>query len=70
MFSTESELGHLCRNAFSIESELSHLCLNAFSIESELGHLCWNAFSLSPFLIGRMYLREPSWKYSAKLVGS
>ena len=26
--------------------------------------------TLSPFLIGRMFLREPSWKYSAKLVGS
>ena len=25
---------------------------------------------LSPFLIGRMFLQEPSWKYSAKLVGS
>ena len=25
---------------------------------------------LSPYLIGRMFLREPSWKYSAKLVGS
>ena len=25
---------------------------------------------LSPFLIGRMFLREPSWKYSAKLFGS
>ena len=25
---------------------------------------------LSPFLIGRMFLREPSWKYSANLVGS
>ena len=25
---------------------------------------------LSPFLIGRMFLREPSWKYSEKLVGS
>ena len=25
---------------------------------------------LSPFLIGRMFLREASWKYSAKLVGS
>ena len=25
---------------------------------------------LSPFLIGRMFLREPRWKYSAKLVGS
>ena len=23
----------------------------------------------SPFIIGRMFLREPSWKYSAKLVG-
>ena len=33
--------------------------------------LC-NTFSwpLSPFLIGRMFLREPSWKYSAKLAGS
>ena len=26
--------------------------------------------ALSPFLIGRMFLREPSWKYSAKLFGS
>ena len=26
--------------------------------------------ALSPFLIGRMFLREASWKYSAKLVGS
>ena len=26
--------------------------------------------ALSPFLIGRMFLREPSRKYSAKLVGS
>ena len=25
---------------------------------------------LSPFLTGRMFLREPSWKYSANLVGS
>ena len=25
---------------------------------------------VSPFLIGRMFLREASWKYSAKLVGS
>ena len=23
--------------------------------------------ALSPFLIGRMFLREPSWKYSSKL---
>ena len=28
------------------------------------------AKALSPFLIGRMFLREPSWKYSAKLFGS
>ena len=26
--------------------------------------------ALSPFLIGRMFLREASWKYSAKLAGS
>ena len=26
--------------------------------------------TLSPFLIGRTFLREPSWKYSAMLVGS
>ena len=25
---------------------------------------------LSPFLIGRMFFREPSWEYSANLVGS
>ena len=25
---------------------------------------------LSPFLTERMFLREPSWKYSAKLAGS
>ena len=28
------------------------------------------SLALSPFLIGRMFLREPSWKYSATLVGS
>ena len=26
--------------------------------------------SLSPFLIARMFVHEPSWKYSVKLVGS
>ena len=26
--------------------------------------------AVSPFLIGRMFLREPSWKYSANLFGS
>ena len=26
--------------------------------------------ALSPFLTGRMFVREPSWKYSANLVGS
>ena len=26
-----------------------------------------NAHLLSPFLIGRMFLREPSWNYSSKL---
>ena len=26
--------------------------------------------TISPFLIGRMFVREPSWKYSANLVGS
>ena len=37
---------------------------------------CWgepvwpSGKALSPFLIGRMFLREPSWKYPAKLVGS
>ena len=31
---------------------------------------CNHPYALSPFLIGRMFLREPSWKYSAKLVGS
>ena len=25
---------------------------------------------LNPFLIGRMFVREPSWKYSANVVGS
>ena len=32
-------------------------------------HIVWMGL-LSPFLIGRMFLREPSWKYSVKLVGS
>ena len=26
--------------------------------------------ALSPLLTGRMFVREPSWKYSANLVGS
>ena len=29
-----------------------------------------NTSTLSPFLTGRMFVREPSWKYSANLVGS
>ena len=33
-------------------------------------HSGGDSVALSPFLIGRMFLREPSWKYSAKLVGS
>ena len=36
-----------------------------------IGEPVWpSGKALSPFLIGRMFLREPSWKYSAKLVGS
>ena len=31
---------------------------------------CLMQTTISPFLIGLMFLREPSWKYSAKLVGS
>ena len=37
---------------------------------SNILHLGGWVSVLSPFLIGRMFLREPSWKYSAKLVGS
>ena len=44
-------------------------------VEENLLQISWPAIyrqadPLSPFLIGRMFLREPSWKYSAKLVGS
>ena len=42
------------------------LCSAAIG-ESEPVWPCGKA--LSPFLIGRMFLREPSWKYSAKIVG-
>ena len=36
-----------------------------------LQQLCINVHApLSPFLTGRMFVREPSWKYSANLVGS
>ena len=45
---------------FSVESELSHLCLNAFSVESELGHLCWNAFSLESEWHSVMDQAEPA----------
>ena len=31
---------------------------------------CNRMLALSPFLIGRMFVREPSWKYLANLVGS
>ena len=41
----------------------------AHSTQRLLAH-CLCLCCLSPFLIGRMFLREPSWKYSAKLVGS
>ena len=38
---------------------------------SGIGEPVWpTGKALSPFLIGRMFLREPSWKYSAKLVSS
>ena len=30
----------------------------------------WSALPSSPFLTGRMFVREPSWKYSSKVVGS
>ena len=45
----------------------------------DLADLCWRGVTepvwpsgeaLSPFLIGRMFVREPSWEYSANLVGS
>ena len=38
--------------------------------ESNRGPSAYRPDALSPFLIGRMFLREASWKYSAKLVGS
>ena len=50
--------------------------LNDFKFGTFTGHFPSDGVAsmavkgLSPFLIGRMFLREPSWKYSAKLVGS
>ena len=45
--------------------------LNAFKVRTSFLYLVWpNGKALSPFLIGGMFLRELSWKYSAKLVGS
>ena len=38
--------------------------------EGKRGPRSFSLPTLSPFLIGRMFVREPSWKYSAKLVGS
>ena len=44
------------------------------SLRCDKGFFSHSQFSvqtlLSPFLIGRTFVREPSWKYSAKLVGS
>ena len=39
-------------------------------VSREIASEISGVLALSPFLIGRMFLREPSWKYSAKLVGS
>ena len=41
-----------------------------FLFQLPLDPQCAQTCMLSPFLIGRMFLREPSWKYSANLVGS
>ena len=40
------------------------------SFQDSASSVSYVASVLSPFLIGRMFLREPSWKYSAKLAGS
>ena len=51
---------------------LSTLCVNfffPFFLSDNIFHLDEHCV-LSLFLIGRMFLHEPSWKYSAKLVGS
>ena len=46
-------------------------CLSITHCPAELGAgVSGGDSEVSPFLIGRMFLREPSWKYSAKLVGS
>ena len=54
---------------FCQQIKQTHVC---FSSPSQFrNHRCvltWPV--LSPFLIGRMFVREPSWKCSANLVGS
>ena len=39
-------------------------------IKTAVGCSCTCQFILVKPVLGRMFLREPSWKYSAKLVGS
>ena len=48
---------------------LANLAVCSSSSSGAAGPFCGRD-SLSPFLTGRMFLREPSWKYSEKLVGS
>ena len=45
--------------------------INKYCVERKGREPMWpSGKALSPFLIGRMFLREAGWKYSAKLVGS
>ena len=49
---------------------LDRTVLSTASLPLDWRVLSTSSLPLSPFLIGRMFLREPSWKYSVKLVGS
>ena len=66
----------LCQKMSEIcVTDVRELCGRCQTCVQDIRGLCgrcqtavWKV--LSPFLIGRMFVREPNWKYSANLVGS
>ena len=72
----KSSVEVICRNHMTSSRERSEArqwLVMPDKVLSLMRNFGWENFYkqiLSPFLIGWMFLREPSWKYLAKLVGS
>ena len=58
--------------SLTVRDKVTRQCpqTTTFEEKGEPKRIRYQPNALSPFLIGRMFLRDPSWMYSAKLVGS